>query len=80
MSTVRVTLEAAGDLPEPVAKLMQALINVATADGMSVEYSHKPSLHTAITAGGHDFNFSGMSDEDLAKMTKSATAMTFTGR
>ncbi|MDV6274077.1 hypothetical protein R3Q06_11255 [Rhodococcus erythropolis] len=80
MSTVRVTLEAAGDLPESVREALQALITAATADGMGVEFSHKPSVYSAIAAGGHDFNFSGMSDEDLVKMTKSAGAMTFIGR
>jgi len=56
MNTVRVTLEAAGSLPEPVAKLLQALINVATADGMGVEYSCKPSTRVAIETGGRRGN------------------------
>ena len=53
MSTVRVTLEAAGDLPEPVREALQALITAATADGMGVEYSCKPSAQVASKVGGH---------------------------
>lgn len=56
MSTVRVTLEAAGDLPEPVREALQALITAATADGMGVEYSYKPSSRVAIETGGHRGN------------------------
>lgn len=53
MSAVRVTLEAAGDLPESVREALQALITAATADGMGVEYSHKPSPRVAVKMGGH---------------------------
>lgn len=56
MSTVRVTLEAAGDLPESVREALQALITAATADGTGVEYSHKPSIRVAVETGGHRGN------------------------
>ncbi|MDJ0489141.1 hypothetical protein QNA24_22460 [Rhodococcus qingshengii] len=56
MSTVRVTLEAADDLPEPVREALQALITAATAGGMGMEYSYKPSPGVAAETGGHRGN------------------------
>lgn len=56
MSTVRVTLEAAGGLPEPVREALQTLIAAATAGGIGVEYSHKPSPRVAVQTGGHRGN------------------------
>lgn len=81
MSTVRVTLEAAGGLPEPVREALQALITAATADGLGVEFSCKPSLHAAVTVGGHEFNVPEMSTERRSKEVKAMLAdMTYTGR
>lgn len=56
MSAVRVTLEAAGDLPEPVREALQALITAAAAGGMGMEYSYKPSPRVAAKTGGHRGN------------------------
>lgn len=80
MSTFRVTLEAAGDLPEPVREALQALISSATADGIGVEYSYKPSAQVASKVGGHvssgelDIHtinvFSELSPEDRNKRIK----------
>lgn len=83
MSTVRVTLEAADDLPEAVREALQALITAATADGMGVEYSHRPSAQVATEVGGHRSD-GGYTDIDEAIRTERAlqqvAAMTFTGR
>lgn len=65
MSTVRVTLEATGNLPEPVREALQALITAATVDGMGVEYSHKPSPRVAAETGGHR----GHGDSIMSPMT-----------
>lgn len=81
MSTVRVTLEAAGDLPESVREALQALVTAATEGGISVEFSYKPSLHTAVTVGGHEFNVPEMSTERRSKEVKAMLAdMTYAGR
>lgn len=95
MSTVRVTLEAAGDLPEPVREALQTLITAATAGGMGVEFSHKPSRR-AVELGGHGcgggmvsaadmsvttINFPEASTADRVKAHKSMqAALTYTGR
>lgn len=64
MSTVRVTLEAAGDLPGSVREALQALIAVATADDIGVEFSHKPSVQVATEVGGHRSN-GGMASTEI---------------